>query len=183
MHGLTVNEILVEEGVSGSIPVEERPVGGALFARLQKGDIVIAAKLDRLFRSALDALKVVENLKGRGVKLHLLDLAGNALSKLFLPALLGPALKTTHHHRARTSQRSPVHTYAFGSADAAVQSARQALASLIEILERERDRLITLVVEGLPHLRSLRLRQLKSIERMLVAVQAERAKLPLELHQ
>jgi hypothetical protein len=42
MHGLTVNEILVEEGVSGSIPVEERPVGGALFARLQKGDIVIA---------------------------------------------------------------------------------------------------------------------------------------------
>ena len=45
-------------------------------------------KLDRLFRSALDALKVVENLKTRGVKLHLLDLggdiAGNGLSKLFL---------------------------------------------------------------------------------------------------
>jgi putative DNA-invertase from lambdoid prophage Rac len=88
MHGLTVNEILVEEGVSGSIPVEERPVGGSLFSRLQKGDIVIAAKLDRLFRSALDALKVVESLKNRGVKLHLLDLggdiAGNGLSKLFL---------------------------------------------------------------------------------------------------
>jgi putative DNA-invertase from lambdoid prophage Rac len=39
---------------------------------------------DRLFRSALDALKVVEELKGRGVKLHLLDIAGNGLSKLFL---------------------------------------------------------------------------------------------------
>ena len=42
----------------------------------------------RLFRSALDALKVVESLKTRGVKLHLLDLggdiAGNGLSKLFL---------------------------------------------------------------------------------------------------
>ena len=64
------------------------PVGGALFARIERGDIVIAAKLDRLFRSALDALKVVESLKGRGVKLHLLDLggdiAGNGLSKLFL---------------------------------------------------------------------------------------------------
>ena len=51
-------------------------------------DVVIAAKLDRLFRSALDALKVVESLKGRSVKLHLLDLggdiAGNGLSKLFL---------------------------------------------------------------------------------------------------
>jgi putative DNA-invertase from lambdoid prophage Rac len=87
MHGLAVDEIVVEEGVSGSVPVEARPVGGALFARLQRGDIVIAPKLDRLFRSALDALKVVESLKARRVKLHLLDLggdlAGNGLSKLF----------------------------------------------------------------------------------------------------
>ena len=66
MHALTLDEVVVEEGVSGSVPVEERPKGGALFARLQRGDIVIAAKLDRLFRSALDALKVVESLKGRG---------------------------------------------------------------------------------------------------------------------
>ena len=88
MHGFTLAGVLVEEGVSGSVPVEERPVGGPLFAKLEHGDIVIAAKLDRLFRSALDALKVVESLKTRGVKLHLLDLggdiAGNGLSKLFL---------------------------------------------------------------------------------------------------
>ena len=88
MHGLTLAGVLVEEGVSGSVPVEERPVGGPLFAKLEQGDIVIAPKLDRLFRSALDALKVVESLKKRGVKLHLLDLggdiAGNGLSKLFL---------------------------------------------------------------------------------------------------
>ena len=88
MHGLTLAGVVVEEGVSGSVPVEDRPVGGPLFAKLERGDIVIAAKLDRLFRSALDALKVVESLKKRGVKLHLLDLggdiAGNGLSKLFL---------------------------------------------------------------------------------------------------
>jgi DNA invertase Pin-like site-specific DNA recombinase len=51
-------------------------------------DLVIAPKLDRMFRSALDALQVVEALKTRGVKLHLIDLggdiAGNGLSKLFL---------------------------------------------------------------------------------------------------
>ena len=47
---------------------------------------------------------------------------------------------------------------------------------------RERDQLMPLVVEGPSHLRSLRLRQLKSIERHLVAAQAEQAKLPLELH-
>ena len=88
MHGLTLEEIVIEEGVSGSVPVVERPAGGPLFTRLRKGDLVIAPKLDRLFRSALDALKVVEDLKARGVALHLLDLggdiSGNGLSKLFL---------------------------------------------------------------------------------------------------
>ena len=39
-----------EGGVSGSVPVEERPVGTALFAKLQRGDIVIAANLDRRTR-------------------------------------------------------------------------------------------------------------------------------------
>jgi DNA invertase Pin-like site-specific DNA recombinase len=88
MHGLKLDDIVVEEGVSGSVPVAERPAGGPLFARLMKGDAVIAPKLDRLFRSALDALTVVEDLRKRGVALHLLDLggdiSGNGLSKLFL---------------------------------------------------------------------------------------------------
>src|SRR5208282_1679098 len=88
MHGLTLRGVTVEEGVSGSVPVSERPAGGPLFAKLKKGDVVIAPKLDRLFRSALDALRVVEDLRARGVKLHLLDLggdiSGNGLSKLFL---------------------------------------------------------------------------------------------------
>jgi hypothetical protein len=47
------------------------------------------------------------------------------------------------------------------------------LASTIKFLEYERDRLILLAVEGPAHLRSLRLRQLKSIEQRLVAAQAE----------
>jgi putative DNA-invertase from lambdoid prophage Rac len=88
MHGLALDDVIVEEGVSGSIPVADRPAAGPMFAKLRKGDVVIAPKLDRLFRSALDALKVVEALRDRGVKLHLLDLggdiSGNGLSKLFL---------------------------------------------------------------------------------------------------
>jgi putative DNA-invertase from lambdoid prophage Rac len=34
MHGLARDEIVVEEGVSGSVPIAERPAGGPLFARL-----------------------------------------------------------------------------------------------------------------------------------------------------
>ena len=108
MHGLTLDGVLVEEGVSGSIPVEQRPIGGQLFTKLQRGDIVIAAKLDRLFRSALDALKVVESLKGRGVKLHLLDLggdiSGNGLSKLFLTIAAAFAEAERDRIRERISQ-------------------------------------------------------------------------------
>src|SRR6516164_4783256 len=88
MHGLAVDEPLVERGVSGSVPVAERSEGARLYARLRKGDVIIVPKLDRLFRSALDALQTVADLKERGVSLHLLDLggdiSGNGLSKLFL---------------------------------------------------------------------------------------------------
>jgi putative DNA-invertase from lambdoid prophage Rac len=70
------------------VPISRGPRGSCFDGHLIKGDVVIAPKIDRLFRSALDALKVVESLKTRGVKLHLLDLggdiAGNGLSKLFL---------------------------------------------------------------------------------------------------
>ena len=87
-HALAADRIYVEEGVSGAKPLAERPAGAQLLAALKPGDALIAPKLDRLFRSALDALQVTEQLKARGVKVHLLDLggdiAGNGLSRLFL---------------------------------------------------------------------------------------------------
>jgi putative DNA-invertase from lambdoid prophage Rac len=108
MHGLTLDAVVIEEGVSGSVPVAERPAGGPLFAKLKAGDVVIAPKLDRLFRSALDALTVVEELKGRGVKLHLLDLggdiAGNGLSKLFLTIAAAFAEAERDRIRERVAQ-------------------------------------------------------------------------------
>ncbi|MER8412611.1 recombinase family protein [Mesorhizobium sp. M1342] len=108
MHGLALAEIVIEEGVSGSIPVTDRPAGGPLFAKLVAGDIIVAAKLDRLFRSALDALQVVEELKRRGVKLHLLDLgsdiAGNGLSKLFLTIAAAFAEAERDRIRERVAQ-------------------------------------------------------------------------------
>ena len=88
MHGHALDDVFIEEGVSGSVPLADRPQGAAMLARLKKGDTIIAAKLDRLFRSALDALQMVEDLKRRGASLVLLDLGGdianNGMSKLFL---------------------------------------------------------------------------------------------------
>jgi putative DNA-invertase from lambdoid prophage Rac len=108
MHGLTLEGVVVEEGVSGSVPVSERPKGGELFAKLAKGDVVIAPKLDRLFRSALDALTVVEDLRKRGISLHLLDLggdiSGNGLSKLFLTIAAAFAEAERDRIKERVSQ-------------------------------------------------------------------------------
>jgi putative DNA-invertase from lambdoid prophage Rac len=108
MHGLVLDGVVVEEGVSGSVPVSERPKGGALFAKLVKGDTVIAPKLDRLFRSALDALQVVDDLRKRGVSLCLLDLggdiSGNGLSKLFLTIAAAFAEAERDRIRERVSQ-------------------------------------------------------------------------------
>jgi DNA invertase Pin-like site-specific DNA recombinase len=88
MQGQSLDAVFIERGVSGSIPLEGRPEGGKLWSQLRRGDVLVAAKLDRLFRSALDALQAVEELKRRGVSLVMLDLggdiAGNGLSKLFL---------------------------------------------------------------------------------------------------
>jgi putative DNA-invertase from lambdoid prophage Rac len=112
MHGLAVDEIVVEEGVSGSTPVIERPAGGTLFAKLASGDTIISPKLDRLFRSALDALQVVADLRKRGVALHLLDLggdiAGNGMSKLFLTIAAAFAEAERDRIRERVTQSKAV---------------------------------------------------------------------------
>ena len=78
-----------------------------MFARV-RGDVVIAPKLDRLFRSALDALKVVDDLRRRGVSLCLLDLggdiSGNGLSKLFLTIAAAFAEAERDRIKERVSQ-------------------------------------------------------------------------------
>ncbi len=87
MIGVDAPEFFVEEGVSGTKPLKERPAGKELLDRLQRGDVIICAKLDRMFRSALDALKTAEVIKEKGVSLHLIDLGGdvtgNGISKMF----------------------------------------------------------------------------------------------------
>jgi DNA invertase Pin-like site-specific DNA recombinase len=54
---------------------------------LQPGDSVIVAKLDRMFRSAIDALEVAGTMRANQINLHLIDLggdvSGNGMAKTF----------------------------------------------------------------------------------------------------
>lgn len=91
MQGLLISRSFIERGVSGSVPLTDRPEGKALLNTLQTGDTIITAKLDRMFRSALDALGVLADLKARGISLHMVDLQGdvtsNGISKLVFTIL------------------------------------------------------------------------------------------------
>lgn len=91
MQGLALDRVFVERGISGSKPLTDRPQGAALLAILKPGDVLITAKLDRMFRSALDALDVLAKLKVQDVSLHMIDLGGdvtgNGISKLVFTIL------------------------------------------------------------------------------------------------
>lgn len=56
-------------GVSGSVPLASRPQGGELVCKLQPGDTIVIAKLDRMFRSVADAAVTLANWDKVGVKL------------------------------------------------------------------------------------------------------------------
>jgi len=91
MKGWAVAEFFVDRGVSGSVPLSERPEGQRLLAAVAGGDVIITARLDRAFRSAADALGTLEELKRQNVGLHMLDLGGdvcgNGISKLVFTIL------------------------------------------------------------------------------------------------
>lgn len=62
-----------DAGVSASIPLKERPGGGRLLQDMKTGDVVFASKLDRMFRSARDALNMAEIFKERKINLVLFN--------------------------------------------------------------------------------------------------------------
>jgi putative DNA-invertase from lambdoid prophage Rac len=93
--GWSVTEFFVEAAVSGSVPLADRPEGKRLLEALRPGDVVITAKMDRMFRSSRDALNTLEDIKDQGVALHMIDLGGdvinNGVSKLVFTILAAVA--------------------------------------------------------------------------------------------
>lgn len=98
--------MIVDAGVSGAIPLGTRPAGGRMYAELKAGDIIIGSKLDRMFRSAQDALTTVQELHERGIGVILCDIgmepiAENGIGKMFFTILASVA----EFERWRMSER------------------------------------------------------------------------------
>jgi site-specific DNA recombinase len=72
LYGLEVAEVYADDGVSGTIPLHERPEGRRLLedARLGKFDVVLVYKLDRLGRTLLVIVDAHDRLQEAGVALR-----------------------------------------------------------------------------------------------------------------
>lgn len=108
IHGVEAGEVAMfsDPGISGGTPLAERPSGARLCAALQPGVCVVASRLDRIFRSASDALTSVEKWKLQGVDLILIDagsepVSSNGASKLFFSILASVA----EFERSRIAER------------------------------------------------------------------------------
>ena len=73
--------LLIERGVSGSVPLEDRPEGAKLAKLVRSGRVghVIVTKLDRLSRSLADFAVWMAEFERLGVSVHFLDLGGHGV--------------------------------------------------------------------------------------------------------
>ena len=71
---------VVDEGVSGSVPAMARPGFMQLLAKLEEGDTLVVAKLDRLGRDAIDVMSTLDALKKLGVSVRVEALNGTDLN-------------------------------------------------------------------------------------------------------
>ena len=106
LHDVDDPPIWCDVGVSGSVPLTRRGAGRAMLSEIEPGDTIVSAKLDRLFRSASDALTQAEELHRRGIDIVLLDtgtepVMSSASGKLFFSMLAAFA----EFERARIRER------------------------------------------------------------------------------
>ena len=67
---------IVAETVSGSVAIARRQGFSKLLDRMEKGDVLIVTKLDRLGRDAIDVSTTVATLEEAGIRVHCLALGG-----------------------------------------------------------------------------------------------------------
>ena len=78
---LMSRDVVIDDGVSGGIPLFDRTGGSRLADLIETGKYshVIAVKLDRMFRMTTDAIDTMDYLAELGIAIHFVDFNGQAL--------------------------------------------------------------------------------------------------------
>lgn len=86
------NVAMLEEQYTGT--KTDRPVFNELMSTMEKGDILVVTKLDRLARNTVEGIQIVEQLFSKGVSVHVLNvglLEDTTMGRFFLTTLLAVA--------------------------------------------------------------------------------------------
>jgi putative DNA-invertase from lambdoid prophage Rac len=67
---------IISETVSGSVSMTQRKGFSRLLEKMERGDVLVATKLDRLGRDAIDVSMTVSKLERMGIRVHCLALGG-----------------------------------------------------------------------------------------------------------
>ena len=67
---------IISETISGSMAIAQRKGFSRLLDKMEKGDVLIVTKLDRLGRDAIDVSTTVAKLEEVGIRVHCLALGG-----------------------------------------------------------------------------------------------------------
>lgn len=142
-------QLYTDAGVSGAVKLAFRPAGEKLLADMKAGDVVIASKLDRIFRSAVDALNMLEEFRKRDVDLILYDMGTESVTKGGMAQLLFTILaavaemeririaeRTADGRRAKKARGGAVGEVPFG-----FRKVGEGRAALLEPNEKERGAL------------------------------------------
>jgi DNA invertase Pin-like site-specific DNA recombinase len=95
--GLTLVEVIRDEGVSASKPLSSRAGGSALLRVVARREVrhVVVVSLDRAFRNTIDCLTTIQAWDLANVALHLVDHGGQSINtktsvgRMFLTMLAG----------------------------------------------------------------------------------------------
>lgn len=67
---------VITETISGSMSIEQRKGFTRLMEKMERGDVLVVTKLDRLGRDAIDVSTTVAKLEKMGIRIHCLALGG-----------------------------------------------------------------------------------------------------------
>jgi DNA invertase Pin-like site-specific DNA recombinase len=99
-------QLFIDEGVSGAKPLRWRPEGFKLWETAKSGDLVVAAKLDRMFRDVHDAFNVYKAWMEKGVDLILYDMSMDPITREGTGQLMFTILSAfAHFERGRIRER------------------------------------------------------------------------------
>lgn len=131
----------ITETISGSVAANERAGFRKLLDKLETGDVLVATKLDRLGRNAMDVRATVDALAGMGVRVHCLALGGVDLTSPAGKMTMGVIAAVAEFERDLLIERTL-------SGQARARAAGTHMGRPAKTTESERDAILSALAKG-----------------------------------